>query len=81
MCQYCHCITRIEDAFIGDRIGGIEKPLYIAKLDNPIDNYLFWLVEGEAYYYKDYDGYSFSGKKFNRVMPMYYCPRCGFSLT
>ena len=41
MCQYCHCVTRIEDAFIGDRIGGIEKPLYIAKLDNPIDNYLF----------------------------------------
>lgn len=82
MCKYCHCTNKIENGFIGEQVGGdSRRPLHIMKLNNPIDNYLFWLVEGEVYYYRDRNGLTRAGREFFRVMPIYYCPECGFSLT
>ena len=42
MCEYCYCDRRTEEGFIGEQIGGDhDHPVFITKLDNPIDNYLF----------------------------------------
>ena len=81
MCVYCTCINRVVDGAVGEQIGGREHPLYIMRYDNPVDNWYYYLVESEAFYYKDSKGYMTSGRKLHRTMPLNFCPDCGTSLV
>lgn len=81
MCEYCYCDRRTEEGFLGKQIGGDpDHPVFITKLDNPIDNYLFWLVEGESFLYKDRKNLTCKGWEFFKIVPIHYCPECGCPL-
>ena len=77
MCEYCDCTTEEEIGIRGERIGGREHGCYIMKLNKPINDNPYWIVEMEIFWHVNDEGHTDFTHKCHRTIPVNYCPVCG----